>query len=132
MNNYTNQDLVLERLKREWHQDGKLIIAVDFDNTIYDSNNEGLDLEGTISAVKTAHDLGHEIYCFTANGDYNFVLEHWVEVFCFVPAINESSLDNAIFGNRKPLYNLLLDDRAGLCTALRTLNQINFYVREQK
>ena len=131
MNNYIDQDLVLERLKREWHQQNKLIIAFDFDNTIYDPHNKGLDLESTILAIKMAHRLGNEVYCFTSNTNHELVRKHSEEVLGFVPAINESSLD-VTFLSRKPVYNLLLDDRAGLCTALRTLHQLNFYIREQK
>ena len=130
-NNFTNQDLVLERLKREWHEHGKLVIAYDLDNTIYDYHGKDLQMGATILALGVSHQLGNEVYCFTANNDHAFARGHSLKMLNFVPAINESSLDH-LYESRKPFYSLLLDDRAGLDSALRTLNQINCYIREQK
>jgi hypothetical protein len=130
-NDFTNQDKSLERLKREWDTHGSLIIAFDFDNTIYDCHSLDLDLEHVLSALSKTHQLGNEVYCFTANNDHDLVRKHSLKMLNFVPKINESSLDD-LFQSRKPFYSLLLDDRAGLGCALRLLNQINCYIRENK
>jgi hypothetical protein len=130
-NDFTNQDKVLDRLKKEWDTHGKLIVAFDFDNTIYDCHKDGLDLQSVILAVGLTHQLGNEVYCFTANNDHDLVRKHSLKMLNFVPKINESSLDK-LFDSRKPFYSILLDDRAGLNSALRTLNQINCYIRENK
>jgi hypothetical protein len=130
-NNFTNQDFTLSRLKREYDEHGKLVIAFDFDNTIYDYHLQGLDMQDTILALALTHRLGNEVFCFTANNDHKLVKEVSLKMLNFVPKINESSLDH-LFGSRKPFFSLLLDDRAGLNCALRTLNQINFYIQGTK
>ena len=129
-NNYTNSDMAYNRLKNEYDTHGKLIIAFDFDNTIYDCHFKGLQLECAVTAIKKAHDLGNEVYCFTANNDHDLVRKHSLEVLGFTPNINESSLDY-MFESRKPFYSLLLDDRAGLDTSLRLLNTLNFYIHNR-
>lgn len=128
-NNYANRDMVVTRLMREYETYGKLVIAVDFDNTIFDYHSRGLHLTCCISAVKKAIDLGNEVYIFTANVDHALVRQTCLELFGKELVINESSV---YFDSRKPFYSLLLDDRAGLDSALRTLNQLNFFIEEKQ
>lgn len=115
--NYTNELKAIVRLRDELEEHGKLIIAFDFDNTIYDYHGTGLELENTIELLKRAKDKGHELYCFTANVDHDLVRSHVEEVLGIKNiAINESSIDH-MFDSRKPFYSILLDDRAGLYSA---------------
>jgi len=132
LNNYTNRDGVLNRLKREYLEHGKIIIAFDFDNTIYDYHNHDLDLEATICALRKAYKLGMELFCFTANSNHQLitdVVEHLLGIPYQDQKINCCSLDH-LFKGRKPFYSILLDDRAGLDSTLRTLHQFMFFVEE--
>ena len=133
-NNFTDRDKVVNRLKTEYLKHGNLVIAFDFDNTIYDYHNSGLRMECTIAALKKSYELGLELFCFTANSDHELV-RRVVKDTLGIPVskqrINVSTLDH-LFGGRKPFYSLLLDDRAGLDSSLRTLNQLNFFISEDK
>lgn len=132
LNNYTNSEAVLNRLKKEYSEHGKIIIAFDFDNTIYDYHDADLDLEATICALRKAYKLGMEMFCFTANSNHKLVtdvVQHLLGIPYQEQKINCSSLDH-LFRGRKPFFSILLDDRAGLDSALRTLNQFLFFVEE--
>jgi len=134
LNNYTNQNHVLERLKAEYLAHGNIIIAFDFDNTIYDCHKHDLDMESTICALKKAYKLGMDMFCFTANNDHDLVsdiISKKLHIPLTAQKINVSSLDH-MFQGRKPFFSILLDDRAGLDSALRTLNQFLFFVEENK
>lgn len=124
MINYEENGVCFERLLREYKEHGKLIIAFDFDNTVFDYHGSGLELSRAIRAIKMANRLGHEVFCFTANNDHDFVTQFCDANMGFVPAINKSSLD-CLFESRKPFYSLLLDDRAGLGSAVNLLEQLN-------
>lgn len=111
------------RLLRDYQTHGSLIVAVDFDNTIYDFHSQGLDMSRAISCVKRCIDAGFSVFVFTANSDEAFVRKVWFDMFAKDGvAINVSPLDHQ-FESRKPYYSILLDDRAGLDSAL---SQVEF------
>ena len=104
------------------------MIAVDFDNTIYDFHMSQLNLKPVIELVKRAHGLGLTIFCFTANIDHDLVRHVWDRDLDIQDiAINENRLDN-LFDSRKPFYSLLLDDRAGLKSAMQDLEKVCEYI----
>jgi len=111
------------RLYRELKVHGKLLVAVDFDSTIYDYHEEGVDYSHTVELVKRAISLGHEVYIFTANVDHDLVRQYCVEVGLGELQINTNSLEH-LFPSRKPFYNILLDDRAGLAMTIEHLTSI--------
>lgn len=43
MNDYMNDLVIIKRLIREWITHNSLIIAYDYDNTVYDYHNVGCD-----------------------------------------------------------------------------------------
>jgi hypothetical protein len=115
--NYLNDIKVVDRLILEYKEHGNLIVAVDFDNTIYDYHQAGLELEATIDIVKATIAAGLEVFIFTANEDHELVRRHCTAIFGQPLAINTNSL-NHLFDSRKPFYSILLDDRAGLNSAI--------------
>ena len=132
MNGYDDGNAAIFRLIREYEEHGSLVIAVDFDNTIYDFHNVNLDMSAAKLAVKTAYALGLEVFCFTANADEDLVRHVWArDLDIDSVAINKSSLDH-LFKGRKPFYSLLLDDRAGLGDAINLLLTICEYIEDKK
>lgn len=121
---FLDDDLAVARLIREYKEHGSLVIAVDFDNTIYDYHQQGLQLKPVIRMIHTCVSLGMEVYVFTANNDHNFVRAYCKEhLYIDDIKINESSLDH-LFKSRKPFYSILLDDRAGLSAAYNILKKV--------
>lgn len=110
------------RLIEEYEKYKSLVIAVDFDDTVFDFHNRGADYSKIINAVKRAIKLGHKVFIFTANTEYETIAKHCKNIDLGVLPINEGPLDH-LFPSRKPYYNLLLDDRAGLSAALKSLTK---------
>lgn len=48
---------------------GKLVVAFDFDNTIFDYHNDGGDYSGVISLLKECSEEGFIMVLFTSNED---------------------------------------------------------------
>ncbi|MBL1421474.1 MAG: hypothetical protein COC24_013270 [Alphaproteobacteria bacterium] len=121
---YENDNkLAVERLLADYWTHGKLIVAVDFDNTIHDFHNQTLNFSGVIDCIIRCLSNQFEVYMFTASNDVTTINRTWSRIFGALPTINESSLD-ATFNSRKPYYSILLDDRAGLPSALQQLNAV--------
>ena len=60
-----NKENCKKRLLEEYHRYGKLIVAFDFDNTIYDYHNDGGDYSEVIKLLRDCSKLGFELVLFT-------------------------------------------------------------------
>lgn len=131
MKNFQTTESQLKRLKHDYFVHNDIIVAFDFDNTVYDFHDAGLFLDDTINALQVSHRLGLSLFCFTANNNEQLVADKITEIFGKHHGIqiNESRLDH-LFGGRKPFYSILLDDRAGLGQALEVLKGLNAHVRQ--
>jgi hypothetical protein len=58
-----------KRLLEEYHKYRKLIVAFDFDNTIFDYHNTGGDYSCVIELLKECSLLGFEMILFTTDED---------------------------------------------------------------
>lgn len=109
---------------------GKLVIAFDFDNTIFDYHNNGGDYSSVISLLKDCSDLGFIMVLFTSNEDkkkLDWMVEYCTHFGIRVDYINESP----IMKTRKPYYNILLDDRAGLEECYTILSKLVDLIKKQ-
>lgn len=116
-----------ERLLEEYHKYKSLIIAFDFDGTVYDYHKEGLQFHKMIRTLRVCREAGFMLVCFTANPDEAYVRDYLIEQNIPFDCINETPepVRSLIPLNpRKIYYNLLLDDRAGLGEAYRQLNTL--------
>ncbi len=117
---YLNHATCVERL-RAWHQrNGRLIVAYDFDNTVYDYHAKGHDYSEVIRLLQRAHQAGCYLIVFTGNQDTEFVIRYLADNAIPYDLINEHA-PFAPSSARKIYYNLLLDDAAGLESAYRQL-----------
>lgn len=122
----------VERLKRDYDNHGKLVVGFDFDNTIFDTHNKGGNYSDIISLLQKCKKLGFTLCLYTAE-----LREEWLKWkvdyckhFGIKPDyVNESPL---LPGTKKPFFNILLDDRAGLESAYLTLKEIVDYATIQK
>lgn len=113
----------IQRLVNEWTEHGKIIIAYDFDDTVYDYHNRGSKYNHVIELLQQAKAYGAYFIVFTSCNEekYDFIQEYLTSNDIPYDTINEN-MPFIPFNGRKVYYNILLDDRAGLVSAYNTLN----------
>lgn len=121
MDRYLDDNNVLDRLLREFCTHGEIIVAYDFDNTVFDFHNDGDMYFDVVLLLKKLKKYA-KLIVFTASkeGRYEFISNYLLTNEIPYDTINEDII-NA--GARKIYYNILLDDRAGLSSAYKTLNK---------
>ena len=118
---YLDDRTAIDRLKGDYLKHGNLIIGCDFDDTIFDLYGQGFDMTPIIDLLKICHNLGFTLCLWSALTD-DWSLSYKKEI-CRLSGIkfhyfNESPVMNE---SRKPHFNILLDDRAGLSAAYNIL-----------
>jgi hypothetical protein len=116
-----------KRLLEEYKTYGNLIIAFDFDNTVFDYKGLGDDYSDIIQLLKTCKDKNMTLVLFTVCTNPNELqkkIDYLYECGIKPDYINTSPIFE---GSTKPYYNLLLDDRAGLEEAVQLLQFILQY-----
>jgi len=107
---------------------GKIIVGLDFDNTIFPLEDDPYVIERcqiVRETIKSIQDRA-QICLWTVAADWSIRYKiHITENYGInVDYINESPID---FGAeiRKPHFNILLDDKAGLNETIETLKAFN-------
>lgn len=124
----------VDRLYDEWVQYGKIIIAIDFDDTFAPwklNTTEYLESIGVYSTLRTARATGAYLTCHTAcNEDrYEEIQNYFKGKNLELDSINQNPIELP-YGNQNKIYaNLFLDDRAGLLEALQILNDAMYRYR---
>lgn len=110
------------RLVNEWREHGKIIIAYDFDDTVYDYHKRGSTYPKVVDLLQRCEEFGAYFIVFTSCGEekYEFIKDYLEKNGIPYNKINED-MPFVSFGGRKVYYNILLDDRAGLLSAFTTL-----------
>lgn len=111
------------RLESEYKKYGKLIIAVDYDDTIYDYHNSGRNYDCVIDLLRRWKDHA-EIIIFTSSAETRFdeMRKYLDEHSIPYNAINEEL--SASFGGRKVYANVHIDDRGGIETPYKALSML--------
>lgn len=117
---YLDYENCVDRLMKEWDEHGSLFVAFDFDNTVFDYHRKGFSFPAVEFLLRECKEAGLKLILFTAK-ETKEELDRCVD-YCkergYEPDfINESPIMNT----KKPYYNILLDDRAGLQSAAGTL-----------
>lgn len=124
-----------QRLYEEWQQHSKIIIAVDFDDTISPWKFQDTeDIDKTIKTVITAKQIGAYIIIFTAcNPDrYEDIKTYCLSKGLEIDGINTTPVDIPYGKTNKIYANIFLDDRAGLLEALEMLEDTMYKIRAYK
>jgi FMN phosphatase YigB (HAD superfamily) len=127
MDYYLNKENTQKRLFEEY----SLVVAFDFDNTVYDFHQNGWRFENMIQLLQDLKSIGCYLIVFTANEDENFVKNYCQKQTIPFDAINE----NPPFyqsESRKIYYNVLLDDRAGLAQVYEDLKALVLMIKKIK
>ncbi len=130
---YLSDNNCRDRLIEEWKKHGKLIVAFDFDNTVFDYSKNDNSCSSVIQALRMCREAGFHLVVFTScNPDRIPEIEDYLQNNDIpYDAINETPAYIPWQG-RKVYYNILLDDRAGLSSALHILRNVLYTVRGMK
>lgn len=129
MDYYLDNENAVNRLVDEWRKHKKIIIAYDFDDTVYDFHKKGFTYNNVIELLQRCKKVGAYFIVFTACGkdEEEKIKDYLHEYRIPFDKINEN-LDFISFAGRKVYYNIMLDDRAGLQSSydclLKTVEQI--------
>lgn len=131
-----NQQACLERLKNEYDKYGKLIVAFDFDNTIYDFHKNEGDYSEVIDLLKECIKLEFDLILFTVDEDPGKVSEkvRWLvsnDLWSYKSSHFFVNTGPLFSRSRKPYYNILLDDRVGLEESYNILKQVIDYANSK-
>ena len=123
----------VERLLEEWKQYGKIIIAVDYDDTIspWKLSQTNINETGIVDLLKQAQLTGAYIVCFTAcdQSRYEEIRKRFSALGITLDKINENPI-SLPYGNQNKIYaNIFLDDRAGLIESLSILEEALYMYR---
>lgn len=130
---YLDEENAYQRLKEEYETYHTLIVAYDFDNTVFDYNKKGIKFQDVINLLNVCKEVGCHLAVFTSDDEEripeikSYLDEHGIPY----DSINENH-DSIKFNGRKIYYNILLDDRAGLPSAFRVLSRVVYGARMKK
>lgn len=112
---YISSETQIDRLVNEWVKYGRLIVAYDFDNTVFDYHNKNYSFPAVINQLNTLGRMGCYMICFTScdNSRFPEIRSYLRENSIPCHGIN---IDSEIvpFKGRKIYYNVFYDDRSGL------------------
>ncbi len=119
-----------ERLRKDYQQHKSIFVAYDYDNTVFDYHNQGISYEKIIKLLRVCKSLGFTLILFTGNEGEQLEIIKSDLIKRRIPydLINENPLMNT----RKPYYNILLDDRAGLKEAFDNLKKLTNEIRNKQ
>jgi len=133
MDKYLQPNSAYERLWAEYNKYGSLIVAVDFDDTLYDFHKVGNSYEQVKQLVKDLREIGCYIIIWTGNQDnwliVNYLAEHNIP---YDSINNEAPISKKLLGDkipRKVYANVYIDDRAGLFQVYNDLTKLVENVR---
>lgn len=112
-----------DKLVGVYRKHNSIIIAVDFDDTIYNYSLNNYDVDYVIDLIKRAQkELGAQVILFTCReGELlEQALNYCKSKDLHIDRANES-METYTYPSRKPFYNILLDDKSSLeasCAAL--------------
>ena len=121
---YLSDHPAIERLLMEWVKHRQLIIAYDYDNTVFDYHNTGQSFDYIIELLQKCDKIGAKFIVYSCSPE-----SRHPEMHNYLDAkglradyINKPHVELAD-GTGKIFFNILLDDRAGLRSAYIILDK---------
>lgn len=128
----------VQRLVKEWLTHGRIVLACDFDDTLFPWGfKSAVDIEflkKVAQIVAFAQSLGVYLTIWSACAPtrYKEIEDMCASLGLKVDSINENPIPLPYGNHRKMYYNHLLDDRAGLEQALDMLEYACYQVRSAR
>lgn len=123
MDFYLNAENSANRLLEEYHKYGTLVVAFDFDDTVYDFHKKGRFYNDVITLLRELKSINCYLICWTGQEDTDFVKEYLHKNNIPFDAFNENPPFHKST-SRKIYANAYLDDRAGLKQVYTELKNI--------
>lgn len=117
-----------KRLQQEYDKHGSLVIGFDFDDTVHDYHGRGTKYELVIALLRDLKKINCRLICWTAHNNHDYVNNYLYEHKIPFDGINTDGLKLA-WETRKPFFNALLDDRAGLIQVYQDLSLLVQYIK---
>ncbi len=135
MDEFLKPNAAYERLMVEYKKYGSLIVAVDFDSTLYDFHGTGGSYELVRQLVRDLHAANCHIIIWTGNQNTEFVKSFLAENNIPYHGINEDSPEGIQYTNgnlpRKIYANVYIDDRGGLEQVYHDLKKLLYNVNKK-
>lgn len=132
-NNYDpflDDDNFYKQLEDNYKKHGNLVVAVDFDSTLYPFRNEHHRFPKLIKLIQDCKKRGFLIIIFTSSPKerYGLIQDYCAKMDIPYDAINQDLVffrqyPDEDWSNSKIFYNILLDDKAGLSAAYKVLRK---------
>ncbi len=128
MDKYLKPNSAYNRLWAEYQKYGSLIIAVDYDDTLFDFHGTGESYEMVKQLVRDLHNIGCKIIIWSGTEDIDKMDRFLRQESVPYHAINENIIINGKWASgkdsRKIYANAYLDDRAGLFDVYKDLKKV--------
>lgn len=113
MDFYLNTENSFNRLLEEYNQHQSIVVAFDFDDTVYDFHKKGRFYNDVIELLKKLKSINCYLICWTGQQDLGFVSGYLKNNNIPFDTINENPPFHKSL-SKKIYANAYLDDRAGL------------------
>jgi len=124
---YLSDYPAIKRLLMEWVNHDKLIIAFDYDNTVFDYHNNGLSFEYIVELLQKCDKIGATfiVYSCSPESRHSEIHNYLDSIGLRADYINKPHIELSDgTGTGKIFFNILLDDRAGLRSAYIILDKV--------
>lgn len=128
MDFYLNLENSSNRLVDEYNKYGTLVVAFDFDDTVYDFHKNGRIYSNVIKLLQELKAINCYLICWTGQEDLQFVKTFLIENNIPFDLINENPPFHKL-PSKKVYANVYLDDRAGLKQVFDELNNLVLTVK---
>lgn len=126
---YMDDQNCIDRLYKEYEKYNSLIVAYDFDHTVFDYSKKGHKFNRVINLIRICNDLGFHLVVFTSSNDDRIpeIKQYLKENNIPFNAVNETP-SYIPFQGRKIFFNIMLDDRSGLNSSYKILSTVVYKI----
>jgi hypothetical protein len=117
-----------ERLIKEYEKHGSLTIGFDFDGTVHDFHKVGASYEMVVNLLRDLKAINCKLICWSCFKDHDYIAKYLTAHNIPFDGINTDGI-TLPWQTRKPFFNALLDDRAGLSQVYYELKFLLLYLK---
>ena len=126
---YFSTTLCVEKLFEQYKKHGNILVAFDYDDTIHDYHKKGYEFPKVMEILRECSVLGLTMILYTGNEDIDNILNYLKGQGIRVDHVNCSPIEAH---KKKPYFNILLDNNAGLGQAYEILSLTLLKIKEKK